>query len=516
MARLGFVSVVLLATVVTLVFTVAPANGQQWLANGDFESGAGGWFIPSGSPVACEAYQGNGALGVSATATTDGRIATEIDGPLPAATYTLSGWTRVQSGAGIVRFTLAFGSGGGSVTGITVPDDIPSGAEYTHFSVSYTVGFSPESASIAFYIDTETGAELCIDSLELTTPDPTPTPTLTPTSTSIPGETNTAVPSATVGTATATPSAPASSTPAKTSTPAPTTVAGPSFVFTNGGFEQGLAGWLKYGGTLTTTSGARSGSTAGLLTSNTASTKWAYQPVAIDPEVHYEFSGQIQTIGGVQEGYLRISWYATADASGAAIATTDSLERVTGSTAGYAFLRTGAVQPPPDAASARLRVVLAPLGDAAASVSIDDVTFGVVAPPTPTPSPTGTATATATPAGTPSPTPPIPLLGAAAATPDESSVSDHETGRDDTDAAVAPIEPSQTSDSVASSLAPTSEVAAVRSEARTTTSTPAPPPAFGTPSQPEPSPVPWPWLLGVGLFAVGLGGAYLQNNRTAR
>jgi hypothetical protein len=85
--------------------------------------------------------------------------------------------------------------------------------------------------------------------------------------------------------------------------------------------------------------------------------------------------------GGVAAAYLRISWYASDDGSGSALATDDSTGRVAGATGGFVSLSTGPRTPPGQAGSARLRVMLDPVGAASAVLYMDDLWFGAVAAP---------------------------------------------------------------------------------------------------------------------------------------
>jgi hypothetical protein len=130
----------------------------------------------------------------------------------------------------------------------------------------------------------------------------------------------------------------------------------------------------------------QSGAQAGRLVSRTTSTKWAYQVVLVDPSRSYEFAGYLAAEAGVSSALLRISWYASNDGSGQQLSTTDSTESLTADS-GYVYLTTGPVGPPPDAHSARARVVMTPIGAAAASIAFDDLWFGEAAPATAEPQP---------------------------------------------------------------------------------------------------------------------------------
>jgi hypothetical protein len=151
----------------------------------------------------------------------------------------------------------------------------------------------------------------------------------------------------------------------------------------NGGFEDGIEPWQKFGGELSLVSApVHSGSAAAALASSTTSTKWLYQSVRVQEGAAYEFAGYLLAGAGVQEAYLRISWYESVDGSGSAIGNADSTARLPGGGAGFAFLTTGSVVAPAGASSARLRVMLAPAGAGAALLYADDLSFGPSDAPT--------------------------------------------------------------------------------------------------------------------------------------
>jgi hypothetical protein len=182
-------------------------------------------------------------------------------------------------------------------------------------------------------------------------------------------------------TATRTPTPAASLTAGASSTATPaawaaTVVAAGGLQFVNGGFEEGLRGWQRYGGELLPVgSPKRSGGGAAALTSGSGSTKWVYQEVAIDPARAYEFSGYLRPSPGVKSSYLRISWYESADGSGRALSTDDSVIKLAGSSEAFLYVSTGGIAPPVAARSARLRVMLAPEGMVGTSLYMDDLAF---------------------------------------------------------------------------------------------------------------------------------------------
>src|SRR5690606_39046066 len=190
----------------TIAARVPSVSGEQWLTNGGFESGTSPWNIPSGVvTAACDAQEGGGAFGVTSTGTNTVAIRQTIFGPLPPGEYTLTGWRRVREGTAQVGIVLALTGPSGFPTGFTSPEVVPTGGDYTPFSLSTSVPWQPESILVALHVLNSSGAEVCFDSLELNTvaAEPTSTPTLTPTS-----------PPQTEATATPTATSPAGGSPA--------------------------------------------------------------------------------------------------------------------------------------------------------------------------------------------------------------------------------------------------------------------------------------------------------------
>jgi hypothetical protein len=345
------------------------------------------------------------------------------------------------------------------------------GTSYGPFEVQLDAYEGAPSLIVGFTVrGSSSHTVICVDSLSLQGPPPatpTPLPTDTPVSTASP------LPSTT-------------QSPSPTPSTTPTRTPQPSLTFRNGSFEDGYDGWQKFGGELQVTGVPRvSGLSAGVLSSSTASTKWAYQTVAIDALSHYEFSGYLQAGAGVAAGQLRISWYASADGTGEAISTTDSTASITSGSASYVWLTTGPVQPPPGAKTARTRVLLTPASGAPATLFMDDLEFLVVEPATATPLP-ATSTALA----------PPPTVSPALLTPASSRLSSAavvETPPNSPE----PTRVSETSSTrVVATRPPVSEVEGVKDEPKD-----------------EGGGVPLIWLVAGGTFVVGLAGAYLQGRR---
>lgn len=360
------------------------AAAEQLLLNGGFEQGSAGWT--NLSTEGCPAHEGNAAAALVTSADEQVDVLSQTVG-IGGGPFTLSGYARRLSGSPALSVQLSWRSASGQQLNLKTRP-LTAGGAYTAFNLSEP-GSPANTASlrISFTVSAGGPSTVCLDDIELDaappgtpTPSPSPTPTTTPTATEtavpLAGATETPVPTADAG-STPTPGAAATGGPA-TATPSSQSSAGATSDqdFRNGGFEDGTEGWQKFGGELRSVSSPkRSGEHAGAFVSSTSSTKWAYQVVAVDPALAYEFSGYLHTAGAVSEAYLRISWYGSADGSGQAVATDDSTSRLNGAGDAFVFLTTGAVRPPSGARSARPRVMLAPAGSETATLYLDDFDF---------------------------------------------------------------------------------------------------------------------------------------------
>lgn len=184
-------------------------------------------------------------------------------------------------------------------------------------------------------------------------------------------------------------------------------------LLTNGGFEDGTAGWAWSDGTLDTIASPERGGLAGRLSGNTAPTHEVYQWANVGTGETYTFSGWVllddPNVYGV---FLRVSWY---DDQGQLW--TDDSSQLTDDINLFRML-TISRQAPPRATLARVGIVVQPaLNVAPFAVLMDDLSFSGPPPSTPgPPTPTPTA-APGTPAPpTPAPTP-TPVAGSAVVTP---------------------------------------------------------------------------------------------------
>jgi hypothetical protein len=198
----------------------------------------------------------------------------------------------------------------------------------------------------------------------------------------------------------------------------------------NGGFEEAdsegrPSSWQQYGGELARTNSEHfDGQFAAALSSQTNSSKWAYQVVTVQGGSAYVLSAYaLKADQAVAAAYLRLSWYASPDGSGQAIDSADSTERLTDDSPEFRFLTTGAAVAPAEAASAKARLMLDPAGQAPGAVYFDAVALEETALPEPTLSPTATPSPTATlcpvdGGQTPTPPSPTPVASTPAAAPE--------------------------------------------------------------------------------------------------
>ncbi len=210
-------------------------------------------------------------------------------------------------------------------------------------------------------------------------PCPTPAPTSTPTPT-LPFQ----------PTPTATPSPVATISPVSPPEPTPTPQAVEPRVFpslVNGGFEEVRQdgtpyGWRKVGGEMSASSAVRAeGERSAALVSRTESTKWLYQTVSVKGGAYYRLQAKaLKNDPRVRETLLRISWYESADGSGRQMDTADS-KALAGDAPRFVSLDTGPVQAPPEARSAKIRLLIRPASAARAVVYFDDVRFEEAAAP---------------------------------------------------------------------------------------------------------------------------------------
>jgi hypothetical protein len=351
------------------------AAAYQHVQNGGFEDGTVGWAAAAGTSLASTAIdaapEGDRYAAVSMMDRRFG-VTQLLDGALAAGAYRVAFSARTASNDAELTLTVR------SI-------DDPS----LHFDVSSTAyddGW--RTVSHEFWIGQATRMQLLIsgtgngtatvylDDVRIegappTTLTPTPTPTIAP-----PAPPLTGTEPAGSGTPQGTPTAPARSDEI-------------AEYLRNAGFEE-VAGdgspfaWHKFGGEFSIATAARSGSTAARLTSGTDSTKWIYQAVTVRGGETYAFDAWIENAGN-GSAFLRVSWYGSGDASGEHIGNADSTERLDEPRSGYRYLTTGPITAPPEASSARLRIMIAPPSAAHAEILVDDASWSTAEPLPPTP-----------------------------------------------------------------------------------------------------------------------------------
>ncbi len=145
-----------------------------------------------------------------------------------------------------------------------------------------------------------------------------------------------------------------------------------------------------------TTSVRAEGQRSAALTSQTNSTKWLYQTVNVEGGAYYRLqAAALKGDPGAREVLLRIAWYESEDGSGAQIGTADSPALAESSRA-FVVLDTGPAPAPPEARTAKLRLLLRPASAAPATVYFDNVRFEMTEPPPPAPRSTASGSLPAT------------------------------------------------------------------------------------------------------------------------
>jgi len=353
------------------------ARAFDYALNGGFESGTDGWNV---NFATIEAVADDVVM--PAEGSYAGKV-TLLSSPaqvrqltyfsVPPGSYTFSLTVRRSSPAGILVQVQS--------TDRDVSMELPvAGSADTWLPVSGTISLLKTQDMQLSIISTGTpGDVFFLDAVSFAgAPPATPSPTHT----APPSPTLTPPPTAT-GTRTPSPTRTPAATRTPTPLPADTSI---DVSLRNGGFEEidatgSPAYWHRFGGTLGTAGAAvHSGRSSARFESSTDATKWIYQPVAVTPGQTYAFAAWLDAADpNIASAYLRISWYASDDASGSAIRSDDSSPVAAGAQEFHA-VDTGPATAPDDARSARLRIMLAPRSASAAVLLIDDASFVTAAP----------------------------------------------------------------------------------------------------------------------------------------
>lgn len=373
----------LLAALLAVLLTQAStAQDDDLLINGGFEDGTEGWQAPEGQLTVSDALVRSGSYaGVFPMgAAYPPREASQCLPIAPSSDYEFRGYAaRGEAGPPTLQLRvfwydesdcLAQGLAGGQ-------QSVALG-EAAHWFELAVSGRSPASARAARLriVVEESEATVYLDDFAVSVVASTETPTAEPS-------------------VSPTPSATPHASPIASSwqmTPVPVEGA-----LRNGGFEEADSRglplfWHEYGGELARTNEVRSeGQFAAVLSSQTTSTKWAYQLVTVQGGQAYVLGAYaLKADPAVTAAYLRVSWYADPEGSGEAIDSADSTAVLVDDSTEFRFLTTEAVVAPDKAASAKVRLMMDPASEALATVYFDAVTFEETALPEPTLSPTAT------------------------------------------------------------------------------------------------------------------------------
>jgi len=428
---------VALAALLTRGITAQDGN---LLVNGGFEEGAAGWRAVRGDLSDSDALlHGGFRAGVFVTTSAGAEIGQCLP-VAPGGDYEFLGYAARREGDPVptLRLNVLWRDSDNCQGQFVATSDSPLVMldEAEHWYELALGGMAPSGVRSAYLtvLVEETGATVYLDDFAASGPAaPTETPTLEPSPwpSASPSPQPTSDPQFTpTATATAEPPSP-STTPHPSPSPPPhvsptasswqKTPVPPRSALSNGGFEEADAEgrpsyWQKYGGELARTDAMHfEGQFAAAFASETSSTKWAYQVVTVQGGRAYALSAYaLKHDTAVAGAYLRLSWYASLDGSGQAIDSADSTERLTDDVSEFRLLTTGAVVAPADAASAKARLMLDPVGEASGTAYFDSVTFEETIPVEPTASPSAAARRAYDDSATPHPSP---LAESASATP---------------------------------------------------------------------------------------------------
>ena len=372
------------------------AGASELFANGGFEEGTAGWSTNAGQldSVTSPLHGGSQAGRFSGSGQPSTQFAYQLTNVQPASTYELSGWVAAPpSGVNRVFLRVSWFDVSGS---IVLSSDSPwlaqpDGAFHPLATGAMVSPIAARQARASILIQADSAFTVHLDDFAFSgptfvppppTPPPAPTtpPQITPMPTPLPpGTTPGPLPTPT-------------RTPGRVPTPKATSPAAGSTEpdsfpqLINGGFEElRIDGtpfaWHKQGGEMSASTEQRTEGERGLaLVSETASTKWAYETVSAQPGGYYEGSVQALAGPGAESAFLRLSWYASADGGGQAIASIDSLDSVQSTAQAFRRLTTGPVQAPAGANSVKLRLMLRAASAEPAAAYFDNAQFGTTQP----------------------------------------------------------------------------------------------------------------------------------------
>ena len=392
---------VALALTIAFLFAGWPrAGAADLLTNGGFEEGGVGWSLSAGNLDAVQSpvYAGSRSGEFTGSGQPTTHFAYQLVAVQPDESYQARGWmAAVGSALTRVFLRVSWFDAGGQLISQSDSAWLPQfdGGFYGLTTGEVLSPSAARSARVSAVVQSDSAFTVHLDDFDLaglvpapptSTPHPTPAPTITPTvpppqvtPTPRPAPTRTPRPAPT-----RTPAPPATSAPTSAPSEATESLVFPSLV--NGSFEELRAdgspyGWRKQGGGISGAGEPRTdGSRSLALSSQTSSTKWAYQTVSVAGGAHYEASVDAYAGEDTVAAFVRVSWYASADGSGPALSSVDSTDSVTPADGSFRKLATAAVQAPAGAASAKFRLMLRPLSDQHAVAYFDSASFSPAEP----------------------------------------------------------------------------------------------------------------------------------------
>ena len=355
------------------------------VVDGTFEASLGGWTANAGSVLlassATNAHGGGHAGRIEATASGLFGAATQywLVPTGAGATHKLSLWLLADDPrVANIEAELAFIDASGIPSAAAVTPVVSGGYRLVTVAATAPAGTAYVRATVRGKA-AAAGAGIYLDDVRLERgPLPPPAPTGPPGSPATPPPTSTP-------TNGPTPSPTAAATASASGTPTAPPTPRAFETLTNGGFDDGLYGWGDIGADVAIVGAAAQ------LSSASSSTKYLYQAVRVTPGAWYAGGASLRLGTGVDAAWMRVAWYASDDASGSQLSTSDS-PTLTGGDGTTGDVAAGPAQAPASAHSAEGRIMLRPLGSGAAQLTVDNVHFGETTAPPPTATPTSAPT----------------------------------------------------------------------------------------------------------------------------
>ena len=388
------------------------AQTPSVLNNGGFEGGTTGWFAQGGTLVSdsTSSIEGTKSAKLTSMAGTAARITSQYwvvpeSAARPGYRYTLTASIRYEAPTNITGVTArldvvnvdgtvlatAASTLGGPAAGYRVVTTSALTAPANAAFVQVTVVANATAAGASIWVDGASVAEALPLPVATPPPEPPPPPPPPPAAAEVPAaDYPPPEPPRVAPRATPVPT----STPARTPTPTPTSMPTPpplavSTTLLNGDFAHDLVGWSVSRGRVSVEAAIPGRGASAVLRTDGAATMWVEQTiVGIAGGEWYEASALLSPARGVEAGWVRIAWYASANGAGAQTRTVDSPAVSSGGSQSAIALRaagaervgTGPVQAPPGTSSAKVRLLLAPHDASGASMAADDVGFARAEP----------------------------------------------------------------------------------------------------------------------------------------